>query len=274
MVKLSLFKNEILKLYNANNVTDKSEVDWLFCHILNINLSGLITTDNIKNKHARKIKRFAKKRIKGKPLAKIIKNCNFYGLDFKVSKNVLTPRQETELLCEAVIKDYKETNNKKILDLCTGSGAIATVLDKKLKANITASDISKKALKIARQNVKKHNASISVVKSDLFESINGKFNAIVSNPPYIKKDAIKTLQVEVKDYDPSLALDGGDSGLEFYEIIIKNSPQKLLKNGKLYLELGKGQHKQVKKLMEKDFNNINIIKDYNDIERVIVGTKR
>ena len=275
MINLLTAKQQIEELYKSFNIFEKSEVDWLFCHILKLDRASLLMTKEITNKAFLKIKNIAKKRIKGMPLAKIIKTSNFYGFDFKVNKNVLTPRQETELLCEKVIDDFKSLENKNILDLCCGSGAIAIVLKKHLlSANITASDISRAAIRVAKYNAKKHNAQINFVKSNLFDKITNKFDAIVSNPPYIKTTDIMDLQTEVKDYDPLIALDGGITGLNFYKQIIKLAPQKLFTNGKLYLELGMGQYENVAKMLNKNFTDINIIKDYNNIERVIYATKK
>lgn len=273
IIKFFKAKNAIAKLYKKFGIYEQSEVDWLFCYILNTNKLGLLTTDNITNKQYARIIKIAKRRIKGIPLAKLIKKWEFYGREFRVNKNVLTPRQETELLVEKVIEDYKVLSNKKILDLCTGSGAIAITLACELNAEIIASDISRKALSVAKYNAKAIDTNINFKHSDLFDKIEGKFDAIVSNPPYIKTEVIKSLQVEVKKYDPMLALDGGKNGLNFYKEIIKKAPQKLNKNGKIYLELGIGQTKQVKKMLEKDFKNILIIKDYNNIERIIYASK-
>jgi release factor glutamine methyltransferase len=187
---------------------------------------------------------------------------------------VLTPRQETEILVEKVINDYKNTKNISILDLCTGSGIIAVTLKKYLQAEITASDISNKALKVAKKNAKSNKVKLSFLKSDLFNKINKKYDVIVCNPPYIKSSKINSLQTEVKNHDPLIALDGGVTGLNFYKKIIKNAPQNLSKSGRIYLELGKGQHKQVAKMLENRFKDINIIKDYNNIERIVYATKK
>ena len=271
---LLVFKKHITSLYEAYNIKEKSEIDLLFCEVLNLTRAELLLKDTITNSEKRKVLKIAKKRIKGKPLSKIIKNCAFYGNMFKVNKNVLTPRQDTELLVQQVIEDYKATNNKKILDLCTGSGAIAISLSKNLKAKITATDISNNALKIAKYNAKKLQANINLIKSDLFNNVEGKFNAIVSNPPYIKTSDINNLQIEVKKYDPIIALNGGEDGLEFYREIIKKAPQKLVKNGKIYLELGKGKYKALEKLLQKNFIDIKIIKDYNNIKSIKYTTKR
>lgn len=275
MIDLKLAKTQIGALYKSVNILEKSEIDWLFCHVLKLNKAGLLITDKITNAKYRKIKKIAKKRVKGMPLAKIIKTSNFYGLDFKVNTFVLTPRKETELLVERVITDNKEEHAKKLLDLGTGSGVIAIVVKKHIpNMDVTASDICTKALRVAKHNAKAQKTQIKFIKSSLFDKIDNKFDIIASNPPYIKISDIKHLQTEVKDYDPLLSLDGGVTGLNFYKQIIKAAPHKLFEDGKLYLELGKNQHEQVAKMLAKNFTDIEIIKDYNDIERVIVATKK
>jgi|AntRauTorcE11897_2_1112592.scaffolds.fasta_scaffold00019_49 release factor glutamine methyltransferase len=274
VVNFSQVKKNLQTLYKQHNINEKSEQDWLFSHVLKLDRAKLFTVEEITKKEHNKIQKIANKRVKGIPLSKIIKNCNFYGNDFLVNKNVLTPRQETEILVEKVINDYKNTKNISILDLCTGSGIIAVTLKKYLQAEITASDISNKALKVAKKNAKSNKVKLSFLKSDLFNKINKKYDVIVCNPPYIKSSKINSLQTEVKNHDPLIALDGGVTGLNFYKKIIKNAPQNLSKSGRIYLELGKGQHKQVAKMLENRFKDINIIKDYNNIERIVYATKK
>ena len=216
----------------------------------------------------------ANKRAKHIPLTKIFNRANFYGFEFYVNENVLSPRPETELLVEEVVKEVKERNNKKtkVLDLCTGSGCIATVISMKTGLKVFASDISESALDVARQNAKNLNADVKFVESDLFNSIKHKFDIIVSNPPYIKSQDILTLEEEVKDNDPLISLDGGEDGLYFYKEIAKIAPLYLNKNGKIFLEVGFDQAKSVKKLLQNNFENIKIKKDYNGIDRMVIAS--
>ena len=271
MIDFLKVKKEITSLYQTYNITEKSELDWLFCSILKTDIAGLFDKKQITKKEYKKLKKVAKKRVSGMPLSKILKEAYFYKECFYVNTNVLTPRKETELLVEEIIKDYKD-KKVNILDIGTGSGCIAILLKKHLNANVTALDISKKALKVAKKNAKNLKETITFIKSNLFEKVNETFDVIVSNPPYIKSEEINSLQEEVKNYDPHLALDGGITGYNIYKQIIKCAPQKLKENGKLYLELGIGQSATVKKMLEKKFKDIKIIKDYNNIDRIIVAS--
>ena len=173
------------------------------------------------------------------------------------------------------MKCLKIINKEKIetvLDLCTGSGVIAIAIAKNSNAKVYASDISKPALSIAELNAKNNHAKVEFIHSDLFSSIKKKFDLIVSNPPYIKSLDIEKLDVEVKDYDPKIALDGGNDGLDFYKEIISKAPSFLKNKGYLFFEVGKGQSKKVVNMMQKsNFVDINVVNDYNKIERIVYG---
>ena len=256
------------KLQSAG-VFDKADLDWLFCEVLGCSRSALMLKSKITKTEYKQINSAVSKRQKGCPITKIFGRTEFYGLEFKVTKDVLSPRMETELLVEDVLKHTDA--KKEILDIGTGSGVIAICVAKFSDAKVTAVDISEKALEIATYNAKQNNANVTFKHSNLFENLkkNKKFDIIVSNPPYIKSEDIQILEKEVKDYDPILALDGGKSGLEFYEKIILQAPLYLEQNGLIFFEVGKGQAKDVSKLLQKDFEDIQIIKDYNKINRIV-----
>ena len=200
-------------------------------------------------------------------------------LNFFVDKNVLIPRQDTEILVEEVIKIAKRINAKKILDLCTGSGAIAVSLAKYLpQTEITAIDISNDALKIAKKNAVSNNVEnqITFISSDMFTNLNEeKFDIIVSNPPYIKTNVIKELDIQVKN-EPYIALDGGEDGLDFYKKIINESYQYLKCNGYLCLEIGFDQKFDVIELIEnaEKFEGTYSKKDLFDNDRIIITRMR
>ena len=219
-----------------------------------------------------KVKLRAEKRI---PIQHIIGQAWFMGEYFKVTSDVLIPRDETEILVEKVMLDInKESKQLNVLDLCTGSGIIGITLSLETNAKVVAVDISSEAIDVASKNNDKLGSNVEFIKSDLFQNISQKFDIIVSNPPYIKSEDILYLQSEVKNHEPHLALDGGDSGLEFYKKIIKDAPKHLNPNGKLYFEIGMGQAEDIICLMKKDFTNIQVLKDYNKIDRVIIGNLR
>ncbi|MFA6321787.1 MAG: peptide chain release factor N(5)-glutamine methyltransferase [Candidatus Omnitrophota bacterium] len=210
------------------------------------------------------------------PIQYIIGHTEFCGLDIKVDENVLIPRPETELLVEKAVEVAKSQKAAvAILDLCTGSGNIAIALTKRVSAcRIFASDISEGALKIARANIEHHGASgsIELVKSDLFDKINDRFDMIVSNPPYIAKFEFETLQKEVLR-EPWTALDGGEDGLDFYRRIIGSAHLCLKPGGHILFEIGFGQAKEIKQIISSsgNFKIIDIAKDFNEIDRVIIA---
>lgn len=220
------------------------------------------------------------KKIKdGFPLQYITHNQEFMGINFEVNQNVLIPQPDTEILVENTIRlvlgneslENQEDSKKtmQILDLCTGSGAIAVSLKKYLPdVKIFASDISEKALEVAKKNAKNNNVEIEFIKSDMFENIHEKFDIIVSNPPYIKSEEIEKLSKEVQN-EPKLALDGGKDGLKFYKIISREIKNYLKENGTLLMEIGYDEANEVMKL----FENSTCIKDYANNDRVIVWNK-
>ena len=216
-----------------------------------------------------------KKLCQGIPIQHITHRQEFMKMTFYVDENVLIPRQDTEILVEEVIKIAKKTNSKKILDLCTGSGAIAISLAKYIEnSQITAVDISNKALNIAKINSKNNNVEdqITFIESDLFKNLpKEKYDIIVSNPPYIKKDIIKKLDKEVQR-EPKIALDGGYDGLDFYRKIIGQADEYLKFHGYLCFEIGYDQKEEVEEIIKEQGKYIETYckKDLCDNDRVIV----
>ena len=216
-----------------------------------------------------------KRLINGEPIQHITHQQEFMKLNFFVNEDVLIPRPDTEILVEEVIKIARKINAKKILEMCTGSGAIAVSLAKYLdNVEITAVDISEKSLDVAKTNAKNNEIEnkITFIESNLFENIvNEKYDIIVSNPPYIRKDVIKTLTKEVQK-EPKIALDGGYDGLDFYRKITHQSEEYLKFNGYLCFEIGYDQKKDVIKIIndEKKFTGTYSKKDLCDNDRIIV----
>lgn len=253
---------------------EQSDIDWIIGNVLDKNRAEIKLCRSVSKKEYRDIMRSCERRAKGEPLSSIFGFVEFYGLRFDVNKKVLSPRMETEILVEEVLKKVKDIEGASVLDLCTGSGAIAICLAKFSNSKVTGVDISKQALQVAENNAKKLDAKLEFIASDLFNSLkkSKKYDIIVSNPPYIKSGDIEKLDIEVKKYDPRLALDGGEDGLDFYREIIKGSTKKLNKRGYLFFELGNGQRKKVEELMiSEGFEDIEVVKDYNKIERIIYG---
>lgn len=216
----------------------------------------------------------------GEPVQYILNKQEFMGLNFYVDKNVLIPQPDTENIVEEVIaitEVLKKTKNElKILDMCTGSGAIAISLAKYVeKTLIYASDISENALKIAEENATRNLVNVVFFKSDVFKNILPafQFDVIVSNPPYIETKVIPELSKEVRS-EPELALDGGEDGLKFYREIIKNAKEYLTENGYLVFEIGYDQRASVMTLLKDNgYKNIYSKKDLAGNDRVIVGQK-
>ena len=263
--KVSVVTENLKKKFRSSSV-DETDAEWIVSIVTGIKRSELGGDSRVKSSHIDKIDELAAERIKGKPLSYVLGNADFYGYEIKVDERVLIPRPETEELVSEVLKVVKNTD--KVLDLCTGSGAIALVINKKSGASVTATDISEAALEVAKENFKQFDAAVETRLIDLYGDLSEKFDIIVSNPPYIKTEEIDTLDKEVKDYEPRIALDGGEDGLDFYRRICEGAKQRLNEHGKLFLEAGYGEAEEIKKMLENDFN-VEIIKDISGIDRII-----
>lgn len=266
---------------SKNNIEDNVIITReLLAFVLGVEKQYLVIhlEDELNAEDYKKFKENINKLINGKPLQYITNNQEFMGLNFFVNENVLIPQPDTEIIVEETLKKCKELllkNGKiKILDLCTGSGAIAVSLSNFLgdKAEVFASDISAKALEVVKYNNEKNNTNVRFIESDLFENIQEqKFNIIVSNPPYIRSDVINELSKQVQN-EPHLALDGGEDGLEFYKKIIEQSCNHI-KNGYLILEIGYDQKEDVKNLLKENRNyaEINTIQDLSGNDRCVIA---
>lgn len=267
------FGKKYLNEKNIYDVTLKCKI--VLSEILGMQKEFLIIHDmKVLNRNQEtKYKEFLVRLADNEPVQYIINKQEFMKLNFFVDNNVLIPQPDTEILVEKIIEISKNINKKlKILDLCTGSGAIAVSLAKNIRnCEIYASDISKEALNIAKLNAKNNEVQINLIESDLFDNIHEyDFDIIVSNPPYIKTEIIDSLEEEVKK-EPVLALDGGIDGLDFYRIIAIKAKDYLKENGILALEIGYDQKNQINEILKYEgFGQIENIKDLANNDRVII----
>lgn len=207
----------------------------------------------------------------GEPVQYIVGNVNFYGNEIKVNKNVLIPRFETEELVEYTISYIKKMFKEKIniIDLGTGSGCIAITLKKKINSNVSAIDISKEALEVAKENAKKNKVEIDFIQNDMLDNISNKFDVIISNPPYISKN--EEIQDIVRKNEPSLALYADNEGLYYYEKIIKQAKKNLKEKFIIAFEIGYMQGKKIKKIAEQNYPKAEVVlkKDLQGKDRFI-----
>ena len=232
--------------------------------------------DKLTEEQEKKYKELIKLRLDNNPIQYITKSVNFYGLELYVDNNVLIPRFETEELVDNTIKMLRNKFvNPKVLDLCCGSGAIGLAIKSRIpEADITMSDISKDALKVAEKNKIELNMDAQIIESDLFDNINTKFDCIVSNPPYIKTN--EEIEDIVKNNEPNIALYAGEDGLYFYDKILKNVKNYLNDNFLIAFEIGETQREDVISLANKYLENIEItsMKDLSSRDRMIFITNK
>lgn len=253
----------------AEKGIDESDAEWIYALVLNMHRSDLNEQRMVKPGETRKIYDVVEKRLTGRPLWYIIGDVEFYDCTIKVDERALIPRPETEILAQQVVNSAEEGD--KILDMCTGSGCIAVSVAKHLKGKkvqITATDVSDAAIMLARENANYNSVDINFVQSDLFSHVHGRFNLIVCNPPYIKSGEISSLQSEVRDYEPRIALDGGDDGLDFYRRLAKEVTRYITRGGLLMLEVGEGQAEDVLKLFDKREYAM-VVKDFAGVDRFL-----
>ena len=219
--------------------------------------------------------------IQGMPLQYITNSQEFYGIQMYVNENVLIPQPDTEILVQEVIKIIEQKNKNKeqkdieILDMCTGSGCIAVAIATNVQnVNAMLADISREALEIAKVNAQHTNTTekFKFIQTNMFEKVEGKFDIIVSNPPYIETDTIKSLNKQVQN-EPLLALDGGEDGLKFYRILVNEGYKYLNKDGYLCMEIGYNQKQKVEELLKQNekYTSIYTLKDFNGNDRVVIA---
>ena len=237
--------------------------------------SGLYASPELE----RQVRELVERRLAGEPVAYLIGEWEFYGLPLDLSNDVLIPRPDTEVLAEQAIEYCGEIGECRVLDLCAGSGCIGLAIGAQVPlARVTLGEISDAALKICRQNIRRNGLSGRVVplRMDAMEKPDkslGEFQCVVCNPPYIPRGDIDGLDSAVKDYEPRLALDGGEDGLDFYRSISEKWRDCLAPGGRLYFEVGIGQADEVLRIMRgQGFGDLQIVKDLHEIPRVVFGT--
>lgn len=258
---------EILKQVDsllAGTNADGSEREWIACEALGIKRGALPLVREVSEEQAKKMIDYARERATGRPLWQVFGYAEFCGMRIEVGEGVLCPRPETEELVERAAAYC--CPGVKALDMCTGSGCIAIALAK-TGADVTASDISERALEIAARNAEANGAKVRFLLSDVWENIDGRFDVIVSNPPYIPTEQIASLDREVRDFEPHCALDGGEDGLKFYREIAKGLAAHLEEGGILLVEMGAEQGEALKAMFA-PFGEVKIVKDIEGKDRI------
>jgi release factor glutamine methyltransferase len=271
----------------AHNVPDaRLDAEFLLRHALGKDRAWLLVhmQDRLDEQGQRPFEQSIERRKLREPLQYITGSQEFWGLPFKVTPDVLIPRPETEFVVEAALKAVSGIDMPVIVDLCTGSGCIAISLAKELpKARVFATDRSDRAVHMARENARKNGVAdrIRFLKGDLFGpleemDLRGRIDGIAANPPYVRSGDLTTLQPEVRDFEPEMALVAGPEGTEIAERIIHQAPEYLKPGGSLIMEMGIGQAAALRKIIEKthQFGPIGIVKDLAGIERIIVAHKK
>ena len=259
--------------------TAQLDAEILMAKVLGANREYIILNNNkgLEDQNYENFKGLIKDRANRKPIAYLLNNKFFWNNEFYVNKNTLIPRPDTEIIVEQILKLTKNKNSLNLLDIGVGSGCILlTILNERKKINGIGIDISKNSLDICKINAKKLlvDKRIKLYKSDVDKFTQGKYDLIVSNPPYIKSSSLKYLESDVLKFEPKLALDGGLDGLLVIRKVIKKSSELIKRNGKFILEIGFDQKNKVIKLLnEKGFYINSTIKDYAKNDRCIVSTK-
>lgn len=277
-----MYRKSLINIYLENNFSfeeAKSEVDFVLEILFDYTYKDFLVGKKLDEMQKQKAEKIIRERVNThRPIQQILGQAFFYNRRFLVNEFTLIPRPETEILVQETLKIAQTVNNPKILDIGTGSGCIPITLVMENK-NITAHsvDISKEALELAEKNALFHNIldNIKFFHSDLFSNVDEKYNIIVSNPPYIPIKDKEKLQIEVKNFDPELALFAYDeNGIEIYEKIIKSAGDYLYDNGYILFEIGINQSELLKNLLQLNkYKNIRIIKDFNNIDRIVIAQK-
>ena len=266
-------------LENSSNTSSKLDSEILLSKIIKKNRKYLILNSNeeLKKENIKSFDYLVKRRKKGEPIAYLINKKEFWKQNFYINQNVLIPRPDTETLVEETLKLFNVNSKLNMLDIGTGSGCILlSILKERRNFFGTGIDISKKAINVARFNAKMHQLSnrVKFYNSDVDKFLIGKYDLVVSNPPYIKRQDLKYLEVDVKGFEPKLALDGGKDGFSKITKVISKTSTLLKKNGRFILEIGFGQKKKILSILKQNNFFINkVVKDYGKNDRCVISTK-
>ena len=263
------------KILGKAGIADAKTDTWFLMEMackIDRNFYYMHMMEDMTEEQAKQYQLLIKKRAERAPLQYITGEQEFMGLTFTVNSNVLIPRQDTETLVEEALKAAKPGMN--ILDMCTGSGCVLISILKNVDAKGIGYDISKQALNVAKENAKRNHVVCEFERSDLFENVDGTYDIIVSNPPYIPTEVIHTLMPEVKEFEPMEALDGMEDGLHFYRRIVREAKEHLAKGGYLMLEIGHDQGASVSEMLEYGgYAEVRVIKDLARNDRVVIGKR-
>ena len=266
-------------LKQLSNTSSKLDSEILLSKIIKKNRQYLILNSNeeLKKENIKSFDYLVKRRKKGEPIAYLINKKEFWKQNFYINQNVLIPRPDTEILVEETLKLFNVNSKLNMLDIGTGSGCILiSILKERRNFFGTGIDISKKAINVARFNAKMHQLSnrVKFYNSDVDKFLIGKYDLILSNPPYIKRQDLKYLEVDVKGFEPKLALDGGKDGFSKITKVISKTSTLLKKNGRFILEIGFGQKKKILSILKQNNFFINkVVKDYGKNDRCVISTK-
>lgn len=264
---------DMMKKSFAGKDIDGADAEWIVSLELDVPRSALSQERIVSRKECRRILEKFEQRLTGRPLWYIYGDAEFYGYTFKVDERVLIPRPETEILVRNAVASLKDGDS--MLDLCTGSGAIAIAVAceaaKDKNVSVTATDISEGALEVARENARLNKANVTFVRSDLFGGVRGRYNLITANPPYVRSAEIASLPKDVRDFEPHLALDGGVDGLDYYRRIAEKINRYIVRGGMCILECGEGQAQEIIRIFRTvarcDFAMV--VRDLAGVERVV-----
>lgn len=266
------------KLKDGGIADAEYEAQCIVESVTGYNRAALIAhgSDEISDEYSNKINSITEKRLTHYPLQYLLQGWTFCGLPFEVGEGVLIPRDDTEVAVGLCLAFLKGKSHAKAVDLCAGSGAIAVTLAKLSDTEVTAVELSDKAYYFLEKNIKRNHAHVKAIKGNILhcydDFADNSLDLIVSNPPYIKRDELSTLQAEVQ-FEPTMALDGGESGFDFYEAITRHWSRKLKKGGAMVFELGEGQAAYVAALMQaQGLGNIRCELDLGGVQRAIIGT--